>query len=238
MPRKYNLFKENNKELYWKDTLNSTPNISPDRTYNKINKNPAFSLRVRTIAHAYIYLEYYFGPQYLHMKGIEFLAHCQRCMPKGICPCNGTCTNIKCGCSCHRPTSHYNSPYHSIFCTSLIPMWATILKIAGLTSIALPLESHLLKWCLITADLAYMTKQNMKPLWYQLYSIYIQIIYRIHYNPLPHPTSYQNKFLARLIHQIKISHLKLLKDLETNKASLRTANEIDKKNTSLIHAGL
>ena len=112
-------------------------------------------------------------------------------------------------------------------------MWATILKITKMTSIILPMERHLLQWCLITSDMAYLAKQSMRTLWYQIYSVYIQILYRTHYNPLSHPISYQKEFLNKLIHQLKISHLKLLKDIETNKASLKSAEEIDKKNISI-----
>ena len=67
-----------------------------------------------------------------------------------------------------------------------------------------------------------------------MHSIYMQIMHRTHYNPLPHPASYQKEFLNKLTHQLKVSHLKLLKDIEKNKASLRAAEDIDKKNISLI----
>ena len=103
-----------------------------------------------------------------------------------------------------------------------------------MTSIVLPIERHLLQWALITSDLAYLARQSMRSLWFQMYSTYIQIIYRTHYNPLPHPISYQKEFLNKLIHQLKVSHLKLLNDVDKNKASLESAEDIDKKNISLI----
>ena len=113
-------------------------------------------------------------------------------------------------------------------------MLATILKIAKITSIILPFETHQKQWALITSELGYFHKQVMRHLWYNIYAIYIQIIYRTHYNPLETPKSYQKEFLNKIIHQIKISHLKLTKDLWKNEASLDTAKNIDDKNRSLI----
>ncbi len=103
-----------------------------------------------------------------------------------------------------------------------------------MASIVLPFETHLLQWCLITSDLAYLAQQSMRTLWYQVYSIYIQIIYSTHYNPLAHPISYQKESRSKFVHQIRVSHLKLLNDIEINKASLKTAEDIDKRNISLI----
>ena len=222
---------------YWTEALDGIPPVRPNRTYHRVSRNPHFSLKIRSVIHAFIYLEFYFGPQCLHMKDINHLAFCQRCMPKGKCPCpHQTCTILNCKCSCHTPTAQYNSPYHSIFCTTLIPMLATILKLATITSIVLPTERHLLQWAIITSDLSYLAKQTMKQLWYQIYAIYIQIIYRTHYNPLDHPSSYQTEFLNKFIHQLKVAHCKMLKDIKINEASLKTQEIIDDKNISIIQS--
>ena len=235
IPKKQQLIKKTNKDHYWTESMDGIPAILPNRTYNRISKNKHFSLKVKSIAHAYIYLEFYFGPQCLYMKDIQHLAHCQRCMPKAKCPCpHQTCRVINCKCACHRPTTHYNSPYHSIFCTALIPMIATILKLTKSTSIVLPIERHLLQWALITSDLAYLAKQTMKTLWYQIYIIYIQIMYRTHYNPLEHHLSYQSEFLSKFIHQLKVSHSKMLKDIKYNNASLKTEEIINENNKLII----
>ena len=111
IPKKLHLIKKGNKDLYWKEALDGTPCINLNNTYYRVSKNPLFSLKIKSIVHALIYLEFYFGPQSLHMKGIQHLAHCQRCMPKGNCPCpHHICVDPNCKCSCHRPTNHYNSP--------------------------------------------------------------------------------------------------------------------------------
>ena len=112
-------------------------------------------------------------------------------------------------------------------------MLATIFKLTKITSIILPTERHLLQWAIITSDLAYLKKQSMRTLWYQIYTIYIQIIYKTHYNPLNHPTSYQHEFLHKFIHQLKVSHIKMLKDIRINNASLKTQEVIDDINRSI-----
>ena len=113
-------------------------------------------------------------------------------------------------------------------------MPATILKLTQSTSIVLPMERHLLQWAIITSDLAYLAKQTMKTLWYQIYIIYIQIIYRTHYNPLEHHLSYQTEFLNKFKHQLKVAHSKMLKDIKFNKASLKAQETIDENNASII----
>ena len=234
IPKKMSSYKISPKDSYWNEALSGIPPIKPNSTYRRINKNIYFSLKVRAIAHAFIFLEFYFGPQCLHMTDITHLAHCQRCMPEDKCPCiNNQCTIVHCKCACHIPTTHYNSPYHTIFCTTLIPMLATILKITKITSIILPFETHQKQWALVTSDLGQFQKQLMRQLWYNIYAIYIQIIYRTHYNPLQSPKCYQKEFLDKTIHQMKIAHLKLTKDLLKNEASLDTPKNIDDKNRSL-----
>jgi hypothetical protein len=101
-------------------------------------------------------------------------------------------------------------------------MLATILKLTKSTSTVLPVptERHLLQWAIITSDLAYLAEQTMKTLWYQIYTIYVQIMYRTHSNPLEHHLSYQNVFLNTFIHQLKVAHSKMLKDIQFYKASL------------------
>ena len=185
--RNTNNYKRNSKDTYWTDTLdNYFYAINPNKTYLQIHNNPIFSLKTISIAHALIYLEFYFGPQCLHMKQIQHLCYCMRCTPQYNCPCssNVRCLTPNCQCYCHRPITHYNSPYHTIFCTILIPMWATILKIADKTSIVFPKKIQNWTWCLITSDLGELKKQPLAKLWYTMYSIYIQIIYRTHYKPL------------------------------------------------------
>ena len=127
--------------------------------------------------------------QCLHMKQIQHLCYCMRCTPQFNCPCSSNikCLIPNCQCFCHRPMTHYNSPYHTVFCTMLIPMWTTILKVADRTSILFPKNVQNWTWCLITSDLGGFEKQPMANLWYTIYSIYIHIIYRTHYKPLNRP---------------------------------------------------
>ena len=191
------------------------------------------SLKVKSISHAYIYLEYYFGPQCLHMPTIEHLAYCQRCNFKGKCQCSTQCTINNCKCHCHH-NPKFNSPYHSIFCPSLNMMLATILKLTKLTSILLPHTRHKFKWSLITSDLANFGRQSMKSLWFNIYSIYIQIMYRTHYKPYNSPLCYQSEFLTKFIHQLKVSHIKMIKDIKMNSISNNSAKDIENNKQLII----
>ena len=113
IPKKHNNYEKNSKDTYWTDTLdNYFYAINPNKTYLQIHNNPIFSLKTISVAHALIYLEFYFGPLCLHMKQIQHLCYCMRCTPQYNCPCssNVRCLIPNCQCYCHRPITHYNSP--------------------------------------------------------------------------------------------------------------------------------
>ena len=71
IPSKIIKFVPSNKCYYWNETLTGIPEINRKKTYLHIHKNGILSLKVKSISHAYIYLEYYFGPQCLYMPTIE-----------------------------------------------------------------------------------------------------------------------------------------------------------------------
>ena len=114
-------------------------------------------------------------------------------------------------------------------------MWATILKIADKTSIVFPKNIQNWTWCLITSDLGELKKQPLAKLWYTMYSIYIQIIYRTHYKPLNRPEDYQNEFLKTFIHLLKVAHIKMKNAITNNIATIdRPLEDIVMKEKQII----
>ena len=114
-------------------------------------------------------------------------------------------------------------------------MWATILKIADETSILFPKNIQNWTWCLITSELGEFKKQPMAKLWYTMYTIYIQIVYRTHYKPLNRPEDYQTEFLKTFIHLLKVAHIKMKKAITNNIATLdRSLEDIVMKEKQII----